>query len=183
MSTELLYLPSDIPVIQVKMSGFAASATSGTALRATGLPKCQRASCGLRGDRIPDLLGGFEAMQRAAEIATELGEAEEWRGSHTETADAMGHVFHVSISGGIAVPPPRLAVGMERGTAPDIWEKLRPHAEGDEFHGIDLPGGRIIFRDAQVSGHYQEKLMVSVPSLRPLMGPEGGTASNSGLIT
>jgi hypothetical protein len=181
MSTELLYLPSDIPVMQVKMSGFAASAT-GTALRPTRLPRCERANCGLRGDRVPDLLGGFEAMQRATEIATELGEAEEWRGGHTATSDAMGHVFHISISGGIAVPPPRLAIGMERGTAPDIWEKLRPHAEEDEFHGIDLPSGRIIFRDAQVSGHYQEKLMVSVPSLRPLMGPEGGTESSSGLI-
>jgi hypothetical protein len=178
MSTELLHLPSDIPVIQVQVSGFAASSNPETALQPTGLPECKRAACGLRGDRVPPLLGGFEAIRRATDIATELEEVEEWRGGHADQ-EALGHVFHVSMSGGIAVPPSRLAVGMERGTAAEVWERLRPHAESDEFHGIDLPIGRIIFRDAQLSGHYHEKLMTSIPSMRPHMAPESGTTGKT----
>jgi len=167
MATELLYLPSDIPVIQVEDCGYAASADSQTALRPTGLSQCERTVCGLRGNRVPGLLGGLEAMNRAEMIATEKQQADEWRpGFSRRKTKALGYVFHISITGGIAVPPPRLATAMARGTAAEIWERLRPYAEEDDFHGIDLPGGRIIFGHAQEAGHYEEELMVSVPCLQ-----------------
>lgn len=167
MATELLYLPSDIPVIQVEDCGYAASPDPGTALLPTGLLECERPICGLRGDRIPEPLGGLEAMNRAERIATEKQQVAEWRpGFLRRKMKALGYVFHISIAAAIAVPHPRLATAMARGTAPEVWEKLRPYAEEDDFHGIDLPGGRIIFGNAQTAGHYEEVLMTSVPSLQ-----------------
>lgn len=167
MATELLYLPSDIPVIQVEDFGFATSENPDTALQPTDLPQCERPICGLRGDRVPGLLGGFEAMSRAEITATEKQRLAEWRPDFLRRkTKALGYVFRVSIKATIAVPHPRLATAMARGTAPEVWEKLRPYAEEDGFHGIDLPGGRIIFGGAQAAGHYEEKLMVSIPSLQ-----------------
>ena len=106
-------------------------------------------------------------MSRAEMIATEKQQVAEWRPDFFwRKTKALGHVFHISIKATIAVPHPRLAVAMARGTAPEVWEELRPYAEDDDFHGIDLPGGRIIFGRAQEAGHYEEKLMTSVPSLQ-----------------
>jgi hypothetical protein len=167
MATRTSLTPSDIPVIQVKISGYASSASSETALHPTGLPECERSLCGLRGDRTPNILSSHEAMKRAEAIATALEEAEEWRQGHQDgRARALGHVFFVSLTGGIAVPPPRIATAMGRGTASEIWEELRPYAEEDDIHGIDLPIGRVIFREAQAGGHYEEKLITSLPSLK-----------------
>jgi hypothetical protein len=167
MATELVQLPSGIPIVQVEISGYVASDNPATALKPTGMAECERSLCGLRGDRVPPLLGNYEAMARAESMATEIEEAEEWRqGRSNPGARALGHVFHVSLKGTIAVPSIRLASAMVRGTAGDVWENLRPFADDDDIHGIDLPMGRVIFREAQAAGHYEEKLMVSVPSLQ-----------------
>jgi hypothetical protein len=165
MTTDLL-LPSDIPIIQVEIAGHVASANPETAMQPTGLVECERSICGLRGDRVPVPLGGYEALKRAEMIATEKQQVDEWRrGRFPQEAPALGHVFHISLTGSIAVPPSRLAMALARGTATEVWEKLRPYAEEDDFHGIDLPVGRVIFRNAQAAGHYEERLIVSVPSL------------------
>lgn len=161
MDTNVAYLPSEIPIVPVHTSGYAASASAETALRPAGLRRCTRAECDLRGDRAPQLLGGSEGMIAAGLIAREK-EQKQHLGLGLK---ALGHLFFVKISGGIAVPPPDLAKAMTRGTAGDIWEQLRPYAEAEVFQGIDLPLGRVIFRKAHEEGHYLEELMVSVPAI------------------
>lgn len=159
--TDVLFLPSDIPVIPVELSGYAASASADTALMPTNLAECGRSTCGLRGDCLPTLRGASIAMARAGQIASGMTRNMVFG----RRRQSFGHVFHVTVSAGIAVPPPRLASEMAQGSAIETWELLRPFAEGEHFHGIDLPNGRIIFRGAQLTGHYRERLLAKVPPL------------------
>jgi len=164
MATGLKYLPYDIPMAPVETSGFAVSLSEATALGSTGLRMCERNACILRGDRVPELLGGYEAIRLAVLTAKEAGQdlvRRRWPFS-SKTAEHLGYVFHVEVNAQIAMPPPAMATAMARGVAPEVWEALRPDAEEGAFHGIDLPQGRVIFRHARAAGHYREQLMTTV---------------------
>jgi hypothetical protein len=167
MATELRYLPHGIPMAPVETSGFAASPNHQSALAPTGLDACARDECSLRGDRIPELIGGYEVMLRAASIAAEqrYGAERKRRLFGSKATENLGYVFHIEVVARIAIPPLPLAAAMARGMAPEVWEALRPHAAEGALHGIDLPHGRIIFRHAQATGHYRETLLTSVPAL------------------
>ncbi len=167
MALRLRYLPHDIPMAPVETSGYAAAFSKDTALGGTGLQPCERDDCILRGDQTPELLGGYEAMHQAAAIANEQRNCAERKRRlfGSKAADDLGFVFHVEIEAAIAMPPPSLARAMARGMAPAVWEALRPHAADGVIHGIDLPQGRIIFRQARLAGHYSERLMTSMPAL------------------
>lgn len=166
MPADLRYLPYEIPLTPAETAGFAAAASRITALEPTGLETCARETCILRGDRVPDLMGGYEVMVRAASIAIEQRQGVDRRRRlfGSKATEDLGYVFHVEVVARIAVPPPSLATEMARGLAPEVWEALRPHAADGAFHGIDLPQGRIIFRGAQFAGHYSETLLTSVPA-------------------
>lgn len=165
MDNTLQYLNSEIPVVSVEVTGYAASPTPETALQPTGLAECELHDCALRGEKTPELLSAAAGMLQASEIAQRKRKSNR-PGSlifTKQAAESLGHLFHVKLSGGIAIPSPGLAGALVEGIASDIWAELRPLAAEGQVQGIDLPIGRIIFPPALEAGHYQERLMVSVP--------------------
>lgn len=164
MSTKLDFLPSGIPIVPVTAAGYAASGNELTALANPRLGRCARPECCLRGNLVPPLLGGAEVMGEAGEIAKRKAQAAKprkrvFRGT---PEDFFGYVFHVEIDGRIAQPPPEVARAMARGTAPEVWERLRPYAEDSTFDGIELPSGLVVFGQAQDEGRYAERLLAIV---------------------
>ncbi len=158
--TDVLFLPSEIPVIQVELSGYAATRSSDTVLEPTGLAECDRTTCVLRGDCVPPLSTASMAMAQAGKIAAEM----QRNFVFGRRKRSLASLFHVKVTAGIAMPPARLASEMSHGGATETWELIRPFAEDGDFHGIDLPNGRIIFRRAQLAGHYRETLLAKVPA-------------------